>query len=184
MSRERLLIRARRLREALRSRLVATTHAPRPDELPRSRIAVWARLMVHAVAIVVLVKTARETFRPLFIVPQPAPVAVTSPGVGAPGIAFELDEKTRKEIFAELASAELAERKRAIAQNTWSGHLWSREDDRGWQERVLARAIAQRRTISLTQVYLVLDEGIRNKWPASDGKPLPATAPPVELRHE
>ena len=39
-------------------------------------------------------------------------------------------------------SAENAERKRAIEQNTWKGHLWSREDDRGHYERVQLRALA------------------------------------------
>jgi hypothetical protein len=36
--------------------------------------------------------------------------------------------------------------------------------------------------ISLTQAYLILDEGIRNKWPGPDGTPLPATTPPLDIR--
>jgi hypothetical protein len=73
-------------------------------------------------------------------------------------------------------------RKEGIEKNTWNGHIWSREDDRGWGERVLARSLAQKYGISLTQVFLVLDEGIRKKWPGPDGNPLPATVPPLDLR--
>ena len=51
---------------------------------------------------------------------------------------FRLPERTRREIFAQLAAAELAERARAIQANTWKGHTWSREDDRGHYERVAA----------------------------------------------
>lgn len=95
---------------------------------------------------------------------------------------FRLPEHTRKEIFEDLATAELAERDRAAKANTWNGHLWSREDDRGHYERVAARAAAVKFKISLAQVYLVLDEGIREHWPAPNGQPLPATTPPLNLR--
>jgi hypothetical protein len=88
----------------------------------------------------------------------------------------------RKAIFAELAAAEKAQRDRAIAQNTWHGHAWSREDDRGYQERALAQSLATRNGLSLTQVYLILDEGIRDKWPGPDGAPLIATTPPQDPR--
>jgi hypothetical protein len=70
----------------------------------------------------------------------------------------------------------------AIAANTWKGHLWSREDDRGHYERVKMRELAARYEGTLTQMYLILDEGIRNKWPGPDGQPLPATTPPWDPR--
>lgn len=95
---------------------------------------------------------------------------------------FRLPERVRREIFADLATAELAERARAIQANTWNGHLWSREDDRGHYERVAARQAAAKYRISLSQVYLVLDEGIRERWPAPNGEPLPATTPPLNTR--
>ncbi|MCA9588832.1 MAG: hypothetical protein KC657_26130 [Myxococcales bacterium] len=88
----------------------------------------------------------------------------------------------RKAIFAELAAAEKAQRERAVAQNTWHGHAWSREDDRGYQERALAQSLATRHGLSLSQVYLILDEGIRDKWPGPDGEPLIATTPPQDPR--
>ena len=96
---------------------------------------------------------------------------------------FRLPEHTRREIFADLAAAELAERARAIAANTWGGHLWSREDDRGYYERVAARAAAAKYKVSLSQVFLVLDEGLRERWTGPDGKPLPATSPPLNIRN-
>jgi hypothetical protein len=160
------------------SAIVRWSPLPRADEGAQSRVGMLAPLLVQAIALVFVVRAARPLFAPLFAEREPRPL----PNVEPPGIRFGLDEKARKEIFAELATAEAAERARAISQNTWNGHLWSREDDRGWHERVLARAIAQRRGISLTQVFLVLDEGIRNHWPDKDGKPLAATTPPLDLR--
>jgi len=152
--------------------------APLPTEGPRSRVAVLAVVAVNIVALVFLVENTRRTLRPLFSEAPPPPIRAEGPGDQR----FELDEKTRKSIFAELAALELSERKRNIDQNTWNGHLWSREDDRGWQERVLARSLARRHGVSISQIFLVLEEGIRSKWPAPDGKPLPANAEPLKLR--
>ncbi len=98
------------------------------------------------------------------------------------GYRYGMNAETRKAIFDELASAERAERHRAIEQNTWQGDLWSREDDRGYQELTLARALSTKYGVSLTQVYLVLDEAIREKWRGPDGEPLPATTPPLRPR--
>jgi hypothetical protein len=95
---------------------------------------------------------------------------------------FKYPERTRREIFMEMATAELAERQRAIAANTWKGHLWSREDDRGHYERVKMRELAAKYKGTLSQMYLILDEGIRSKWPGPDGNPLPATTPPWDPR--
>ena len=115
---------------------------------------------------------------PLLHANAPAEIPVE----GAPGEKFRLSEATRREIFTELATAELAERARAAAANTWNGHVWSREDDRGHYERVAARTSAAKHRVSLSQVYLVLDDGIREHWAGPDGKPLPATTPPLNIR--
>ncbi len=95
---------------------------------------------------------------------------------------FRYPERVRREIFREIATAEIAERKRAIAANTWNGHRWSREDDRGHYERVKMRELASRYKGTLSQMYLILDEGIREKWPGPDGEPLIATTPPWDPR--
>ncbi|MGZ3417271.1 MAG: hypothetical protein ACXVEE_05355 [Polyangiales bacterium] len=165
--------------ERLGAAIVRLSPLPRDSEGPRSRASVLFAIVVHVVAGGIAIASAREALRPILSEPRPASVRPTGP---APDMRFELDLKTRKEIFAELAAAEVAERKRNIEQNTWQGHLWSREDDRGVQERTLAKSIAARRGISLTQVFLVLDEGIHEQWPGPDGKPLPATAEPLNLR--
>ena len=115
---------------------------------------------------------------PLLRAKPPAAIPVDD----APGERFRLPEPVRREIFMELATAEVSERARAVAANTWNGHVWSREDDRGHYERVAARASAAKHRVALAQVYLVLDEGIRERWPGPDGKPLSAVTPPLNIR--
>lgn len=151
---------------------------PSPRALPRSRAVFIAALAAQLVGLVALVVVTTKAVRPILSEPGPARIRAQGPGDQR----FELPEKTRRAIFGELAAAELAERKRHIDGNTWQGHLWSREDDRGWQERTLVRSLATRHGVSLSQIYLVLDEGIHEKWPGPDGKPLPATAEPLNLR--
>jgi len=163
---------------ALGDRIVQLSPLPRASDLPQSRAAVLVRAAVHVVALVVVFVSIRDALRPIFKGPRPTAIRAEGPGDQR----YELDEKTRKEIFSDLAALEQKTRADGIAQNTWNGHLWSRDDDRGWGERVRARSIAQTRGISLTQVFLILEEGIRNRWPGPDGKPLPATVPPLNLR--
>lgn len=146
--------------------------------LPRSKAGWLVRAGVTAVAIIALCRQVGAVTRPLLSAKPPPSIPVTE----IDDYRFRLPEHTRRAIFSELAAAELAERARAIQQNTWKGHVWSREDDRGYQERVAARAAAAKYRISLSQVYLVLDEGIRERWPGPDGNPLAATTPPLDIR--
>jgi|GEM_PF-1275797 len=145
---------------------------------PRSKAAWVVRGAAVAVAVVALWRRVDVATAPLLSAKPPAAV----PTEEIEDYKFRLPERTRREIFAQLAAAELAERARAIKANTWKGHLWSREDDRGHHERLAARAAAAKHKVSLTQVYLVLDEGIRERWPGPDGNPLPATTPPFNPR--
>ena len=145
---------------------------------PTSRVAWAVRVAVWSCAAVVLWRRVGVATAPLLDA-KPLPFI---PSEEIDDYKFRLPERTRREIFADIAVAELAERKRAIDQNTWKGHLWSREDDRGHYERVEFRQLALRYKISLTQVYLILDEGIRDHWPGPDGNPLPATTPALDLR--
>ena len=145
---------------------------------PSTRVAWVVRICVFSFAAVVLWKRISVTVAPLLNAKPPTPI----PSEEIEDYRFRLPERTRREIFAEIAEAEQAERAHAIQKNTWNGHLWSREDDRGHFERVLFRQLAKRYNISLTQVYLVLDEGIRARWPGPDGQPLPATTPPLNPR--
>jgi hypothetical protein len=141
-------------------------------------VAWIVRVCVMSFAAVVLYKRVSTTVSPLLDAKPP----IRLPSEEIEDYRFRLPERTRREIFAEIALAEEAERKRAVEQNTWNGHLWSREDDRGHFERVFLRQLAQRYGISLTATYLILDEGIRAKWPGPSGEPLPGITPPLNPR--
>ncbi len=146
--------------------------------VPRSKAGWIVRALALGITLVVLWRRVDASTKPMLSAKPPAAI----PTEEVDDYKFRIPERTRRVIFAELATAELAERARAIQANTWKGHLWSREDDRGHHERLAARAAAARHKISLTQVYLVLDEGIRERWPGPDGNPLPATTPPLNIR--
>lgn len=145
---------------------------------PSSKVGWIVRAAAVVAATVFLWNRVVVATKPLLTAKPPAAI----PTEEVDDYRFRLPERTRREIFEELATAELAERARAAAANTWNGHLWSREDDRGHYERVAVRAVAAKYRVSLTQVYLVLDEGIRERWPGPDGRPLPATTPPLNIR--
>lgn len=98
------------------------------------------------------------------------------------GYRYGLKDETRHEIFEQLAEAEKNERQRAVAQNTWGGHAWSREDDRGHVEMTLARALASKHHVSLSAIYAVLEEGIREHWTTADGDTLTPFTPPQDPR--
>lgn len=145
---------------------------------PDSKLAWLVRGVVVVLAVGVLVRRVDAATAVL----RNAKPAASIPTEEIEDYRFRLPERTRREIFAELAEKELAERARAVAANTWNGHLWSREDDRGHYERVAVRAAAAKHNVSLSQVYLILDEGLRERWPAPNGEPLPATTPPLHTR--
>lgn len=145
---------------------------------PSSRVAWMVRVAVVSFAVVVLYKRVVSATAPLLDA-KPLPFI---PSEEVDDYRFRLPERTRREIFMQIATAEVAERKRLVEQDKWKGHLWSREDDRGHQERMEMRLLATEHKLSLTQLYLILDEGIRNHWPGPDGAPLPATTPPLDPR--
>jgi len=113
----------------------------------------------------------------LWATPRPAPVPPDDPATSA---RFGLTASDRREIFRELAAAEPGER--ASAERRFAGQAWSIDDDRASGEREAVLGVAARRKLNVTVVYLVLDEGIRNKWPGPDGKPLAAAVAPLNPR--
>lgn len=170
----------------MQDRLVAEWKKVRPylalldfGAAPTTRLGWYVRVLTVVVASWVLYRHVVTATAPLLHAKPLTPI----PYEEIEDYRFRLPERTRREIFEELAEAEIAERHRAIEQNTWNGHAWSREDDRGHYERVEARVLAAKYHVSLTQIYLVLDEGIRNHWPGPDGEPLPATTPPLTPRN-
>jgi hypothetical protein len=143
-----------------------------------SAVGAWVRLIGWTIAILLFASTLKQTVRPLLVESTKTPMGPDE----YEGFRYGMPLETREAIFEELAEAEAAERARAIENNTWKGHLWSREDDRGQQELKLARHLAKKYDVSLSQVYLVLDEAIREKWPTASGEPLLATTPPQDPR--
>ena len=147
-------------------------------ERPSSRVAWIVRTCVYGVAAVLLYQRAATVTAPLLKAKHPLPI----PSEEIEDYRFRLPERTRREIFEEIANPEQTQRAQAIETNGWNGHLWSREDDRGHFERIYFRQLARKHNISLTQIYLILDEGLRAKWPGPNGEPLPATTPPLSIR--
>lgn len=99
----------------------------------------------------------------------------------ANGVRFGVPEETRRAIFKEIAAAEPAARANGIAG--FPGQPWSQEDHRCAFERDTIRGIAARGGLDITQVYLILDEGLRAHWPGPDSKPLtPRTTPLMPRR--
>lgn len=146
--------------------------------LPTTR-AGWAlRIAMTLIVFYVAYGRWKALVQPMLRAKAPA----TIPNQEVDDYRFRLPLRTRQEIFAEMAAGEIAERKRAVDQNTWKGHLWSREDDRGYVEKTLLRQLAARHNVSLSQLYLVLDEGIRERWLGPDGQSLRGTTPPLDPR--
>jgi len=156
----------------------AKSIAPEPS-IPRSSLALLLIVCANIIGVGALYRTGKRIFAPMLREPEPPPIPQRTSMER-----FGMTETVRREVFRELADAEINERRRAITMNTWGGHAWSREDDLGYVQRARAREVAARYHLSLTQMYLVLDEGIRNRWPGPDGQPLRATSEPISLRSE
>jgi hypothetical protein len=119
----------------------------------------------------------RETLHPLTHAPS---VKSLPPDHG--DVRFGVPLARRKEVFAEVAAGEPAARAEGTKAFPGANLAWSAEDHRGAFERKNTAAAAQHFHLSLTQVYLILDEGIRERWPGPDGEPLKATSVPLHPR--
>lgn len=91
---------------------------------------------------------------------------------------------TRKQIFSELAAAEPNARIEGARSFPGPALAWSAEDHRGAFERNKARELAGKYRLSLTQIYLCLDEGIREHWLGPDGAPLTPSVVPLNPRRK
>ena len=144
----------------------------------RSAVGGWIRIIALAASTYAFVTVLKNTAQPLLV---PYTISALNSDEYYDH-RFGLRLEKRQAIFNDLAAVEIAERQRAIEGNTWQGHAWSREDDRGHYEMTAARRLAKQYGITLTHVYLILDEGIRKKWPGPDGQPLLPTTPPQDPR--
>src|SRR5258706_14859879 len=75
------------------------------ERRPESKLGWYVRLTVAVIGLGAVVQTARATAEPLLRVREPTPI----PTQEFPGDRFRLSEDRRKQIFKELATAELAE---------------------------------------------------------------------------
>ena len=100
--------------------------------------------------------------------------------VGNDAQRFGVAKERRQEIFTALS--QYAPTARATAKRNFPTHRWSQEDDYHNMMRQKVHQLAARQRLHVAQVYLILDEGIRNHWPGVDGKPLSATTVPLNLR--
>jgi len=106
----------------------------------------------------------------------PAPALPRDDG----SVRFGLDEAKRRAVFADIASHEPSNI--ALGQAGFPGQPWSQEDHRCAMERGTQADVARRFGLTMTQVYLILDEGIRNHWPGVDGQPLNPRSVPLQPR--
>jgi hypothetical protein len=142
------------------------------------------RTLLIAVALSVLsflyaFRDLRALARPLThakpLAPLPADVGTTRWGVPI---------ETRRQIFAEFAAAEPTSRAEGTKAFPGAALAWSAEDHRGAYERNKARDLASKYRLSLSQIYLCLDEGIHERWPGPDGKPLDPHTVPLHPRRK
>lgn len=100
-------------------------------------------------------------------------------------VRFGVPLATRKQVFAGFAAAEPGQRAEGRASFHGPGLDWSAEDHRGSFERKTAAQLSAQYGLNLTQVYLILDEGIRERWVDPDaGGPLPGTTEPLNPRRK
>lgn len=98
------------------------------------------------------------------------------------GTRFGVPEETRRAVFTEIAREDPSGRERA-REHFPADQVWRREDDRSASERDTVRGLAASHHLNVTQVYLILDEGIRERWLGVEGKPLAATTVPLLQRN-
>jgi hypothetical protein len=147
--------------------------------LVRSRIVLYVWLAAAAMSLAYAYVLVRDMTRPLRTAAPPPPLPPDSGD-----IRFGLHLEVRKQIFAELAAAEPNARVEGKKSFPGPELEWSAEDHRGAFERKTAASIAATRHLSLTQVYLCLDEGIREQWPGPDGQPLSPKVVPLHPRRK
>ncbi len=134
----------------------------------------WAaRTILEGLGLVVALVYACIVTYPLRAAPAPAILPTKPERLGIP-------EPKRRAIFAELAGDEPRARKESAEK--FPGDAWSIEDERAAHERDRARDLASTRKVSVSDVYLILDEGIREHWLAPNQKPLDATVVPLKPR--
>jgi hypothetical protein len=126
--------------------------------------------------VLVALVVAALLVRPIVRVRPPAPL----PPASSDRTRFGLTLQDRRQIFADIAKNDATAKRKG--QETFPGDPWSAQDHAASFERDTVRDVATRHKISLSQAYLVLDEGIRERWPVPRGRPLDAHVVPLHPR--
>jgi hypothetical protein len=148
-----------------------------PIRRSETRASLLLRASVQLVALAFAASTLLRTVRPLFRAP---PVPSIPPDHD--GERFGVSEEQRRAIFLKIA--DIDDGAVAMSQAKFPGMAWSQGDDQAAYERNAARQYAAQFHLNLAQIYLIIDEGIRKHWPASDGQPLRATITPLDPRKQ
>lgn len=143
---------------------------PDTPRVRQARFAVRALSLIAAVWLLLFVtKRVWNT---------PAPSALGADPEGS-DMRFGLTEAARKRLFSELVANEPEWRSKA---HEHFKEAWRAEDDRAAFERDFVRDTASKRKLNVTVVYLVLDEGIRKRWPGPGGAPVEPTVIPLQQK--
>ena len=147
--------------------------APRPENRRQLVVALVARAALIALSVGVVIFVTH----PVWSAPPPARV----PPDAAEDVRFGLPVAERRAIFTRVVRGEPGYRR--LAESRFAPHAFSVNDDRAWGEMHDARALDRERDdLTLSQIYLIVDEGIRRRWPGPNGQPLQATVPPLDPR--
>lgn len=147
---------------------------------PRSPLGLWLPTAVAVVALAVGWRVTTKVARPL-LASKPQPVLS---GDDVNGVRFGVPEATRRQVFADFAKAEPQSRANGVSSFPGPELAWSAEDHRGAYERKTAAELMGRYGLTMSQVYLILDEGIRGRWPGPDGQPLDPHTVPLNPRRK
>lgn len=145
----------------------------------RTRTMLLALFAASAVSLLYAWREWKDATRDLVTAVPPPPLPPDSGDTR-----FGVPLAKRKQVFTELAAAE--PHARAEGKRSFPGYEleWSAEDHRGAFERQKVAELMSRHRLSMTQVYLILDEGIRERWPGPDGEPLTPFAVPLHPRRK
>ncbi len=150
-------------------------------KLARVELALRGAALIAAVATGAAVTAEVRTTRPPPALPAESLEGATGSEGGSPmAERFGLPLAQRKQLFFDLAAEEPAAR--AKAAENFPDQPWSQEDDRAAQERDRVRDLADKRHLSVSQVYAILDEGIRAGWTGPNGQSLEAKVVPLQPR--
>jgi hypothetical protein len=129
------------------------------------------------VALVAAAAVAVLLVRPI-VGPQLPPL----PGPTADGARLGLTLAARRQIFGEIARTEAPAVQKG--KEGFPDDPWSAQDHATSFERDTVREIASRHKVSLSAAYLILDEGMHEKWPVpgAHGKPLDGAIVPLHPR--